>query len=89
MICKLCHIQKSAFMNFEQTQYIPSSNKAMGSYVEKDPDEWITGTEKMSGEERSYLKTLSDKAGETFDETLSKVAAYNRIEDLQHKTANL
>ena len=77
-------------MNFEQNQYAPSSSKTtMSSYVEKDPDEWITGTEKMNGEERSYLKTLSDKAGETFDETLSKAAAYNRIEDLQHKTANL
>jgi Protein of unknown function (DUF3072) len=43
----------------------------------------------MSGEERTYLKTLSDKAGETFDETISKAAAYNRIENLQHKTANL
>ena len=77
-------------MNFEQNQCPPVSNKTtMDSYIEKDPDEWITGTEKMSREERSYLKNLSDKAGETFDETLSKAAAYYRIEDLQHKTANL
>jgi Protein of unknown function (DUF3072) len=90
MVCKLCHIQKPAFMNSEQNQYAPSSTSTtMGSYIEKDPDEWITGTEKMSGEERLYLKTLSDKAGEIFDETISKAAAYNRIENLQHKTANL
>jgi hypothetical protein len=77
-------------MNFEQNRHATLSNKTtMGSYVEKDPDEWITGTEKMSGEERLYLKILSDKAGETFDETLSKAAANNRIEDLQYKTANL
>jgi Protein of unknown function (DUF3072) len=90
MVCKLCHIQKPIFMNFKQNQYAPSSNKPiMGSYIEKDPDEWITGTEKMSREERTYLKTLSDKAGETFDETISKAAAYNRIENLQHKMAKL
>ena len=30
----------------------------------KDPDEWTTGDEPMTGAQRSYLKTLSDEAGE-------------------------
>lgn len=52
----------------------------------KDPDEWTTGDEPMTGAQRSYLKTLSDEAGEEFDETLSKAEASKRIDELQHKT---
>jgi hypothetical protein len=52
----------------------------------KDPDEWTTGDEPMTGAQRSYLKTLSDEAGEEMDDTLSKAAASKRIDELQHKT---
>lgn len=59
---------------------------ASSSNAEKDPDEWITGAEQMTGAQKSYLKTLSDEAGEEFDENLSKAAASKRIEELQQKT---
>ena len=52
----------------------------------KDPDEWTTGDEEMTGAQRSYLKTLSDEAGVEFDETLTKAEASKRIEELQEKT---
>jgi hypothetical protein len=52
----------------------------------KDPDEWTTGDEKMTGAQSSYLKTLSDEAGEEFDENLTKAEASKRIEELQQKT---
>lgn len=52
----------------------------------KDPDEWTTGDEPMTGAQRSYLKTLSDEAGEAFDEMLTKAEASKRIDELQHKT---
>jgi hypothetical protein len=52
----------------------------------KDPDEWTTGEEPMTGAQRSYLKTLSDEAGEPFDENLTKAEASKRIDELQHKT---
>ena len=52
----------------------------------KDPDEWTTGDEPMTGAQRSYLKTLSDEAGEEFDDTLTKAAASKRIDELQQKT---
>lgn len=52
----------------------------------KDPDEWTTGDEPMTGAQHSYLKTLSDEAGLEFDETLSKANASKRIEELQHVT---
>ena len=57
-----------------------------GDNTVKDPDEWTTGDEPMTGAQRSYLKTLSDEAGEPFDETLSKAEASKRIDELQHKT---
>jgi hypothetical protein len=52
----------------------------------KDPNEWTTGDEPMTGAQRSYLKTLSDEAKEPFDETLTKAEASQRIDDLQEKT---
>ena len=52
----------------------------------KNPDEWTTGDEPMTGAQRSYLKTLSEEAKEEFDENLTKAEASNRIDELQQKT---
>jgi Protein of unknown function (DUF3072). len=57
-----------------------------GDNTVKDPDEWTTGNEPMTGAQRSYLKTLSDEAGEELNENLTKAGASKRIEELQHKT---
>ena len=62
------------------------SNEIRGDNTIKNPDDWTTGDEPMTGAQRSYLKTLSDEAGEPFDEDLTKAAASKRIEELQHKT---
>jgi hypothetical protein len=62
------------------------NESAAGSNTKKDPDEWRTGDEPMTGAQRSYLKTLSDEAGEAFDENLTKAEASKRIDELQHKT---
>ena len=56
------------------------------SNAEKDPDDWVTGDEAMTGAQASYLKTLSEEAGEPFDESLSKGDASKRIDELQAKT---
>ncbi len=53
---------------------------------EKDPDDWVTGDEPMTGPQKSYLKTLSQEAKEPFDENLNKAEASKRIEELQEKT---
>jgi len=42
----------------------------------KDPNEWTTGDEPMTGAQRSYLKTLSDEAKEPFDEGLTKLSRF-------------
>ncbi len=52
----------------------------------KNPDEWTTGDEAMTGAQQSYLKSLATEAGETFDENLTKAEASKRIEELQQKT---
>ena len=69
----------------DASQPDPNISAETGSNAKKDPDEWITGTESMTGREKSYLKTLSDETGEVFDEDLSKAAAAKRIEELKEK----
>ena len=63
-----------------------SEQEAPRSTPEKDPDEWTTGDEPMTGAQASYLETLSREAGEPFDEGLTKAEASKRIEELQKKT---
>ena len=53
---------------------------------EKDPEDWVTGDESMTGSQASYLKTLSQETGEEFDPELSKAEASKRIDELQHET---
>ncbi|HEX2217216.1 MAG TPA: DUF3072 domain-containing protein [Gemmatimonadales bacterium] len=52
----------------------------------KDPDEWTTGDEPMTGAQESYLHTLATEAGETVEPELSKAEASKRIDELQDKT---
>src|ERR1700759_1466862 len=56
------------------------------SNTQRDPDEWVTGDEPMTGAQRSYLKTLSEEAKVPFDDGLTKAAASRRIDELQHRT---
>ncbi len=60
------------------------SNQDAGAV--KDPDEWVTGDEAMTGAQKSYLQTLSREAGEPFDENLTKAEASKRIDELQERT---
>jgi hypothetical protein len=52
----------------------------------KDPAEWVTGDEPMTGAQESYLETLGREAGEEVEPDLSKAEASERIEELQQKT---
>lgn len=58
----------------------------IGDNTAKDPDEWVTGDEAMTGAQASYLRTLSQEANEPFDENLSKAAASKRIDEFQERT---
>jgi hypothetical protein len=56
------------------------------SNMVKDPDEWTTGDQPMTGAQRSYLKTLSEEAKEPFEDGLTKAEASKRIDELQQRT---
>ncbi|CAB4741374.1 unannotated protein [freshwater metagenome] len=51
--------------------------------TEKDPSDWVTGDEPMTGAQRSYLDTLAREAGETLPADLSKAEASEHIERLR------
>ena len=76
----------NGFFDESDDEEIIRQNELKGSNTIKDPDEWTTGDEPMTGAQHSYLKTLSDEAGEEFNETLTKAEASKRIDELQHKT---
>ncbi len=63
-----------------------TQEQADQSNMEKDPDEWVTGDEPMTGAQRSYLKTLSEEAKVPFEEHLTKAQASKRIDELQEMT---
>ncbi len=52
----------------------------------KDPHQWTTGGQTMTGAQASYLKTLTEEAGEEFDPNLTKSEASLKIDELQGKT---
>ncbi len=53
---------------------------------EKDPEEWTTGDEPMTGPQESYLHTLAQEAGEQVPGGLSKADASKLIDELQART---
>ncbi len=57
-----------------------------GSNRQKDPDQWVTGDEPMTGAQESYLGTLAQEANEEVEEGLTKAEASKRIDELQQKT---
>jgi hypothetical protein len=61
-------------------------NATVPSNTEKNPDDWATGEESMTGAQASYLRTLCDEAREEFDPALSKANASKMIDALQQKT---
>jgi len=51
--------------------------------AEKDPQDWVSGDEPMTGAQASYLKTLCEQAHlpDEFDEGLTKAEASEKIEE--------
>jgi hypothetical protein len=52
----------------------------------KEPDDWVTGDEPLTGAQRSYLHTLAEEAGAEVDDDLTKAEASKLIDELQEKT---
>jgi hypothetical protein len=55
------------------------------SNTEKDPDDWVSGDEPMTGAQASYLKTLTEQLGRPgeFGQSLTKAEASKRIDALK------
>jgi hypothetical protein len=66
----------------------PKANPDPNSNQVKDPDQWVTGHEPMTGAQASYLKTLSEQAHEpkAYDPELDKAEASKRIDQLKQET---
>ena len=53
----------------------------------KDPEDWTTGAEPMTGAQASYLETLAREAGDDAPPAdLTKAQASERIDALQQRT---
>jgi hypothetical protein len=55
--------------------------------MEKEPEDWVSGDEPMTGAQASYLKTLSEEAGDpdAYGENLTKAEASKRIDALKEE----
>jgi hypothetical protein len=55
--------------------------------TQKDPDEWVSGDDPMTGAQASYLKTLCEQAGtpEMYDDDLTKAQASKLIDEMREK----
>ncbi|TPW26137.1 DUF3072 domain-containing protein [Pararhizobium mangrovi] len=58
-----------------------------GSNTRKDPEDWVSGDDPMTGAQASYLKTLSEQAHEpdAYEDGLTKGEASERIDRLKKK----
>jgi hypothetical protein len=65
----------------------PKRDPQPSSNLEKDPEDWVSGDEPMTGAQASYLKTLSEEADQpdAFEQGLSKAEASKRIDALRRK----
>jgi hypothetical protein len=65
----------------------PKIEPAPGSNTKKDPDDWVSGDDPMTGAQVSYLKSLAEEAHEldAFSERLTKAEASKRIDVLKAK----
>lgn len=52
----------------------------------KDPEDWVTGDEPMTGAQESYLQTLSEEAGADVPPDLTKADASKKIDELKDAT---
>ncbi|WP_156687451.1 DUF3072 domain-containing protein [Mycobacterium sp. Marseille-P9652] len=67
-------------MTNDDTRQAPRENP------EKDPSDWVTGDEPMTGSQRSYVHTLAQEAGREVSDEMTKAEASALIDELQQQT---
>jgi len=57
----------------------------MADNTQKDPKDWVSGNDPMTGAQESYLKTLSEQAEkpDPTDQNLTKAEASELIDELR------
>ncbi len=73
-------------MSTSETPSTDIPKDELASNADKDPSNWVTGDEPMTGAQASYLKTLCEETGEQFDADLNKAAASETIDRLRKKS---
>lgn len=71
----------------DSSEQDPKRDPAPPGNTEKDPDDWVSGGEPMTGAQASYLKTLSEQAHDpdAFAPDLTKAEASRRIDALKQR----
>jgi hypothetical protein len=65
-------------------EHNPKLDENPGSNTQKDPANWVSGDDPMTGAQASYLTTLSEEAHvEPPEDDLSKAEASKRIDELK------
>ncbi len=78
--------QQKPSANAKSASNATDATPAVPDNTQKDPDQWVTGDETMTGAQASYLQTLSEEAGEEFDPSLTKAEASKKIDALREQT---
>lgn len=64
----------------------PKLDDNPGSNTQKNPDDWVSGDDPMTGAQASYLATLCEEAGAPLPEGgLNKADASRMIDELREK----
>jgi Protein of unknown function (DUF3072) len=65
----------------------PKRDANPNTNTEKDPDDWVSGGDPMTGAQASYLKTLSEEAHQpdAYAPNLTKAEASKRIDALKQR----
>jgi hypothetical protein len=68
---------KNATRRQDDDEIHPKLDPAPNSNTEKEPDDWVSGDDPMTGAQSSYLKTLSEELHEPdrFESNLTKADA--------------
>lgn len=68
----------------KETHPNPKTAPDPDSNGEKDPADWVSGGDRMTGAQASYLKTLSEETGaDAYRDDLTKAQASTLIDELK------
>ncbi|MGY2908919.1 DUF3072 domain-containing protein [Bradyrhizobium sp. URHC0002] len=81
------HEENKGVTSFERSVAMSNPKTEPTNNTQKDPDQWVSGNDPMTGAQASYLKTLCEQAGapESFDDELTKAEASKLVDEMREK----